>query len=148
MPPAVIAAGIAAAGQTTGAVLASRANNRATDAQERANKEPIAYQREQEWRERMSARRQWEGYMRAQYGDRFQPNPTAAAAAPGAAPAIAPGSAPTEPAAAVPAVPMPVPTTGQPPPLTGQPAAEPQGQTLAAMGPWSASQYGRYLGGR
>jgi hypothetical protein len=130
-----------------GAALQSRANNRATDAQDRANREAIAYQRENEWRDRSAARRQWEGYMRAQYGDRFQPNAGAAAPAAAATPISAPASAPTEPAAAVPTVPQPAP--GAPPPLVGQPAAGPQGgQTLAAMGPWSASQYGRYLGGR
>jgi hypothetical protein len=147
MPPAVAAAAIAAAGTTAGTVMQSRANNRATDAQDRANREAIAYQRENEWRDRSAARRQWEGYMRAQYGDRFQPNAGAAAPAAAAAPISAPASAPTEPAAAVPTVPQPA--SGAPPPLVGQPAAGPQGgQTLAAMGPWSASQYGRYLGGR
>jgi hypothetical protein len=144
---ALIAAGIAAAGQTGTAVVGARANNRATDAQDRATREAMAYQRENEWRDRSAARRQWEGYMRAQYGDRFQPNAGAAAPAAAAAPISAPASAPTEPAAAVPTVPQPAP--GAPPPLVGQPAAGPQGgQTLAAMGPWSASQYGRYLGGR
>jgi len=48
MPPAIIAAGIAAAGTLGGAALSSRGQNKATDAQTKANADTLAYSREQD----------------------------------------------------------------------------------------------------
>jgi len=48
MPPAIIAAGIAAAGTVGGAAIASRSANKATDAQTKAAADTLAFTREQE----------------------------------------------------------------------------------------------------
>lgn len=47
MPPAVIAAGVGAAGSLLGGVLQNRAQGKATDAQSAATAEALAFQREQ-----------------------------------------------------------------------------------------------------
>lgn len=52
MPAPVVAAGITAAGALGSAALGSRANNRATAASERAAREALAFEREQEQRRR------------------------------------------------------------------------------------------------
>jgi len=146
--PVVGAAAVTAAAATGGAVMQSRAANRSTDAQARATREAMAYQRDTEWRARMDTRRQYDQYMRSVYGDRYQPQAAApskagivtapAGAIPGATPAPAaapPLVAPVAPPGAVPVAP-PVSAQG------GQP------QSLADLGPWSANNYGRYLGRR
>ena len=48
MPPVVIAAGIGAAGSLIGGALQNRAQGRATEAGLQANREALAYQREQD----------------------------------------------------------------------------------------------------
>lgn len=149
---ALIAAGIGAAQQTGGAIIGSRANSRALEAQERAAREAISYQREQDWRARMAQRSQYDNYMRSVYGDRYQPNPVVSpAVVPAAAPAVAaPVVAPVAPVAA-PVAPVVAPLPGgdgtATPPLV-TPTTEPV-RSLADIGPgWSASNYSRYLGGR
>lgn len=148
MPAAVVAAGVTAAGQGLGAIMASRANNHATDAQARATDKAMEYEREKEWRSAQSARSQWDAYMRAQYGDRYQPATPAQTTAPAAAPAATPVVDPTASVTA--------PTTAAPhpedlPPVerdTTIPAAGSSGATLRDIAPWSASNYAQYLGRR
>lgn len=67
MPKEIIAAGLEAIGIGGGAAVSARAQNRATDVQERANQEAMAFQREQaelaeelyrqQWLEREAGRR-------------------------------------------------------------------------------------------
>jgi hypothetical protein len=150
MPPAVAAASVAAAAQLGGSVLASRANNRSTDAQARATRDAMAYQREQEWRARSETRRQYDQYMRSVYGDRYQPNPARSpVAGPVAAPAgpvVAPGATPAP--GAQPPIVAPVAAPGAVPAAPPVAAQAVQPRTMADLGPWSANNYGQYLGRR
>lgn len=133
MPPAIIAAGVAAAGQATGAILGSRANNHATDAQARATREAMQYQRLQEERQRADARFAYTEWQRMYGGQTPGGNPVAAApaaAAPAApaAPVVTPASPGAAPVAtpAQSALPDQGPATAQPdvPPLVPSSAGE------------------------
>lgn len=114
MPPAVVAAGVTAAGTLGGVALQSRGLNRATDAQERAQREALQYQREREKNQSTRYDREMADHNRRldEWNQRVNgyPAPTAAApatAAPSAAteaprlsamgagvPAIVPNAAP------------------------------------------------------
>lgn len=150
MPAAVAAAAVTSAGALGGAYMQNRSANRSTDAQLAANREAMNYEREQQWRAGTEARRQWEGYMRATYGDRYQPQGAATAtpaagAAPAGAPAAGPVTAPTPTVSAD--VPPPSLGTAAPTPPTDLPPVE-RDRTMASVGPWSASNFGQYLGRR
>ena len=68
MPPVVVAAGITAAGALGGAALASRASNKATDAQSQANRESLAYTKQKDARSEADALRR-EGLWQSQYNN-------------------------------------------------------------------------------
>lgn len=126
-----IATGVAALSAGGATALQARAANRSTDAQERATREAMQYQREREWRERTAQRSQQQAYY-----DWYQRVYGGGAGASGAPPAKieAPGSgAFTHTSAPVGAGPGGVvaPTTtvppiaGAPPPVTGAPVIPP-----------------------
>jgi hypothetical protein len=62
MPPAVLAAGIGAGGSLVSGILGNRAAGKARDAQMQANREALAYQREQDRRDQDIARRAWNAW--------------------------------------------------------------------------------------
>lgn len=64
MPPAVVAAGIGAAGAIGGAVLGSRAANKASDTQAQANSEALQFQREQANKAEQVYKQQWDQWNR------------------------------------------------------------------------------------
>lgn len=62
MPAEVIAAGLGAIGIGGGAALSARAQNRATDASDRANQEAMAFQREQGGKGEEAYRARWDAW--------------------------------------------------------------------------------------
>ena len=60
MPPVVVAAGIAAAGAVGGAVVSSRAQNKATKTAAQANREALDFERSQAIKAEAAYKAQWD----------------------------------------------------------------------------------------
>lgn len=134
---ALIGSGLSAAGLFGGAKLQADSANKANRAQERAATEAMLYQARKEKQARDDYRYQYDAWRQQFYGDQSPAAPAAAPIGAGAAPVA--GAAP---AMAAPAA-VPVAESG-PAPLMGAPAQQPR--TMADLAPWSARNFGQYLG--
>ena len=100
MPPAIIAAGIGAAGALGGAALSSRSANKAADTQAQAGREALQWekekeaQRRQDWEKGMAIWNAGRQALAQRYGlDLGSVLPSSAAGAPPAGAAVPPGVA-------------------------------------------------------